>query len=244
MKSRNSWLTSSNVETIPPGLRPNNRKGNTMLNRLTLVLLVLLLTLPISSMGQNHKILLFVPEENPEYLVTDIMLKKEAGAMISILEDAGYMVDIATVSGNLVVAGKTSFRPDYNISEINVNNYVGLILPSIRTCHREPISAEAAKVIRQFAEQNKPIAAQAYGIEWLGEAGILSGRKFSFVSSSVNSIRLKNKLKGGILVDKRPIVKDGNIITSGVCPDISRRFNLPDGTTQLMRKLIKEIETS
>ena len=195
-------------------------------------------------MEQNQKVLIFVPEENPEYLVTDLMLKLEAGIMIRILEDAGYIVDIATVSGNEIVAGLTSFQPDYNISEINASDYVGLILPSVNTSQREPISDKAADVIRQFAEQNKPIAAQAYGIEWLGEAGILSGRKFSFVSSSVNSIRLKNKLKGGILVDKPLIVKDGNIITSGVCPDISRRFNLPDGTMQLMGKLIKEIETS
>ena len=206
--------------------------------------MVLLVALPISAMEQNQKVLIFVPEENPEYLVTDLMLKLEAGIMIRILEDAGYIVDIATVSGNEIVAGLTSFQPDYNISEINASDYVGLILPSVNTSQREPISDKAADVIRQFAEQNKPIAAQAYGIEWLGEAGILSGRKFSFVSSSVNSIRLKNKLKGGILVDKPLIVKDGNIITSGVCPDISRRFNLPDGTMQLMGKLIKEIETS
>lgn len=212
-----------------------------MLNRLFLVMLALMLMLPISSFGLNHKVLLLVPEENPEYLVNDLMLKIEAGAMIAILEDAGYDADIATHSGEPIVVGMTSFEPDYKISDINVNNYVGLILPSVKTPRRESISSETAKIIQQFVAQDKPIAAQAYGIVWLGEAGVLADKKYSFVSANVNNIRLKRQLKDGILIDKRPIVKDGNIITSGVCPDTSLRFNLPDGTVWLTRSLINEI---
>jgi len=212
-----------------------------MSNRLFLISLFLLIMLPLSSRAENPKILLFVPEENPRYLVSDLALKTEAGAMIEFLEAAGYKVDIATPSGNPIVVGMTSLKPDHKFSEVIADNYVGLILPSVNAHHREPISSEAVKVIRQFVEQDKPIAAQAYGIEWLGEAGLLLDREFSFVSAAVNSYRLKSKIKDGILIDNRPIVKDGNIITSGVSPDISQKFDLHDGTLWLTKALIEEI---
>jgi len=237
-------LGNPNEAKPKPGQGPLTGKELHMLNRLIPISLVLLIVLPLSAVAQNPKILLFVPEEDPEYLVSDLTLKLEAGAMIDILEGAGYKVDVATPSGNPIVLGMTSFQPDYKISEVSADNYVALILPSVRTRHRKAISSEAAKIIRQFAEQGKPIAAQAYGIAWLGEAGVLSGKEFAFVSASVNDYRLKSRLDDGILIGNQRIVKDGNIITSGVCPDISRRFNLPVGTKLLTRRLINEIETT
>lgn len=213
-----------------------------MLNRMILVSLIILLVLPVSSQGQNPKVLLLVPEDNPEYLVIDFMQKIEAGVMIDILEDAGYQVDVVTASGKPITVGMNSFQPDHSISEIDANNYVGLILPSMKAPRRTKIPAEAAKIIRQFADQEKPIAAQVYGIAWLGEAGVLSGRKFSFVDANVNDIRLKNQLKGGIFTGNYTVVKDGNVITSGVCPETARRYKLPDGTGPLARVLIKAIE--
>lgn len=239
---RELLIGNPNEAKRKPGQGPLTGKELQMLNRLILISLVLLMVLPLSSMAQNAKILLFVPEEDPDYLVSDLTLKIEAGAMIDILEGAGYKVDVATPSGNPILLGMTSFQPDFKICEVSVDNYVGLILPSVRTRHRESISSEAAEIVRQFAEQGKPIAAQAYGIAWLGDAGVLSGKKFAFVSASVNDFRLKSRLHDGILIDNHRIVKDGNIITSGVCPDISRRFNLPVGTKLLTRRLINEIE--
>lgn len=215
-----------------------------MISRMILITLIILIVLPISSQGQSQKILLLAPEDNPEYLVIDFMLKIEAGAIIGILEDAGYQVDVVTVSGEPIKVGMTSFQPDHSISEIDVDNYVGLILPSMKNRRRTQIPAEVSKIIRQFADQDKPIAAQVYGIAWLGEAGVLSGKRFSFVGANVNNIRLKNQLKSGISIGKSSIVKDGNIITSGVCPDTAQRFNLPDGTAFLTRMLINAIENS
>ena len=76
-----------------------------MLNRMILISLIILSALAASSQGQSPKILLLAPEDNPEYLVIDFMLKIEAGAMISILEDAGYQVDVVTVSGEPITVG-------------------------------------------------------------------------------------------------------------------------------------------
>lgn len=212
-----------------------------MKNRMIFGSLIILLIFSISSFGQIPKILLLVPEDNPDYLVSDMIFNIEAGAMVRMLEDAGYEVDVATGSGQRLTAGQNSFMPEYRFTEINVDDYVGLILPSVRASKREKYSEGATDIIRQIHMQRKPIAAQAYGIVWLGEAGVLSGKKFSFVSANVNSIRLKNRLKDGVLIGNRPIVKDGNIITSGVCPDTSRKFNLPDGTEWLTKALIKEL---
>lgn len=212
-----------------------------MMNRVILSCLIILLVLPIVSQGRTARVLLLTPEDNSKYLVSDMMLKIEAGAMINILEEAGYEVDVATGSGKTIVSGLSTFTPDHNFAEIDVNDYDGLILPSVKTPRSKKISEQAAKIINQFNDEGKPIAAQANGIAWLGEVGILSGKKFSFVSASVNNIRLRNQLKDGILINNRPIVKDGNIITSGVGPDISQKFNLHDGTSWLTKAFIEEI---
>ena len=212
-----------------------------MLHRILLIALILFAIHPISAIGQDNRVLLLAPEENPEYLVSDLMLKIEGGAMIGILEDAGYRVDVATASDETIVAGMSSYEPDYKFSEININDYVGLMLPSMKAPRRKSIPSEAARIIRQFAESGKPIAAQVYGIAWLGEAGVLSGRKFSFISAKVNNARLKRQLGKGIFEGRSYVVKDKNIVTSGVCPDAASQYNLPDGTARLTEVFIEEI---
>ncbi|MHC4558238.1 MAG: DJ-1/PfpI family protein [Planctomycetota bacterium] len=213
-----------------------------MFYRFVLITLVLVTVLPISATGQDLKVLLLAPEKNLDPMILDFMLMKEVDVMISVLEESGFQVDVATASGEPIITAMTTFMPDYKFAEVNVDNYAGIILPCLKAPRKKPIPPEAAALIRKAAEQGKPIAAQVLGIAWLGEAGVLAGKKFSFIDAYVNNSRLKHQLESGIYRGKSYVVKDENIITSGVCPDAAVRYNLPDGTARLTKVLIEEIE--
>jgi hypothetical protein len=65
----------------------------------------------------------------------------------------------------------------------------------------------------------------------------LSGKKYAFAKEEVESVpALKDAIYGG-----EGIVKDGKIITSGVCPYMTKTKGLQDGTVALTKALITEL---
>ena len=71
------------------------------------------------------------------------------------------------------------------------------------------MNARAVQLIRDFADQGKPIAAICHGPWLLVEADLLRGR----TATSWPSIRTDLRNAGAEVVDKRAVT-DGNIVTS------------------------------
>jgi protease I len=105
--------------------------------------------------------------------------------------------------------GKT-IRPDMTVDEARAEDFDALILPGgVRNPDHLRMNRRAVELIREFAKQNKPIAAICHGPWLLVEADLLRGR----TATSWPSIRTDLRNAGANVIDE-PAVTDGNIVTS------------------------------
>ena len=123
--------------------------------------------------------------------------------------------------------GKT-IRPDLTIEQARADDFDALILPGgVRNPDQLRMNARAIQLIRDFAEQGKPIGAICHGPWLLAEADLLRGR----TATSWPSIRTDLRNAGANVVDQ-PAVTDGNLVTS----------RNPEDVEEFTRALIDLIE--
>ena len=132
-----------------------------------------------------------------------------------ILTNRGAEVTLASPKRDPIQAtvhddpGKT-IRPDMTVDEARASDFDALVLPGgVRNPDQLRMNARAVQLIRDFADQGKPIAAICHGPWLLVEADLLRGR----IATSWPSIRTDLRNAGAEVVDK-PAVTDGNIVTS------------------------------
>lgn len=114
--------------------------------------------------------------------------------------------------------GRT-IRPDLAISDADPAAFDALILPGgVINPDALRMNGEAIRLIRAFAEAEKPVAAICHGPWLLIEADLVRGRRVT----GWPSIRTDLRNAGGILVDDEVVV-DGSIVTAR-CPDDVRKF--------------------
>jgi deglycase len=136
---------------------------------------------------------------------------KRAGATVELISpEAGQIQGF-----NHLDRGDT-FPVDRTVSDVNANDYDGLVLPggvanpdSLRT------HDDAVKFTRQFFEQAKPVAAICHGPWTLIEAGVVEGRTLTSWPSLQSDIRNA----GGTWVDEEVYV-DSGLVTSRKPDDI------------------------
>ena len=105
--------------------------------------------------------------------------------------------------------GKT-IRPDLTIDQANADHFDALILPGgVRNPDHLRTHRAAIQLIKDFAEQGKPVAAICHGPWLLVEADLLRGR----TATSWPSIRTDLRNAGADVVDQAVVI-DGNIVTS------------------------------
>ncbi len=202
-----------------------------------LFILLLLATVFTSCTKDTPKVLLYIRGDGLKSYDLELMLTKEVGVMKEILEQSGFEVACASVSGEPIVAGSTSLKPDLKLDEVSISDYAGFILSCM--ADSGSIAPEAVTMVRKAAAGDKHVAAQFGSVLILAKAGLLIGKKYAFAEEEdVNA----NDLKGGVY-SGTGIVQDGNIITSGVCPFWDRLRGLQDGTPELTRTLINVIKT-
>jgi putative intracellular protease/amidase len=183
---------------------------------------------------EPNKVLLFIRDGSMDL---EYMLEKEAGVMKETLEAAGYKVEIATLSGEPISAGSVNLTPDLKISDVSVPQYAGFILPcmAVDDAQTQP-PEEAVKMVKEAAAAGKPVAAQLGSIRTLAKAGLLKGKKYASV------LEYEDPYFEGSIRSGTGIVRDGNIITSGVCPFMARENQIQDGTEALVSALIDAIK--
>lgn len=111
--------------------------------------------------------------------------------------------------------GKT-IRPDMTVDEALADDFDALILPGgLRNPDHLRLNVRVIQLIKDFAEQGKPIGAICHGPWLLVEADLLRGR----TATSWPSIRTDLRNAGANVVDQ-PVVVDGNIVTSRKPEDV------------------------
>jgi len=109
-----------------------------------------------------------------------------------------------------------NFTLNATFSGIKAEDYDALVIPGGRAPEYIRLNEEVLKIVRHFAEKNKPIASICHGAQVLAAAGVVGGKSCSAypaVGPDVNSA-------GGKWVDI-PLDKghvDGNLVTAPAWP--------------------------
>jgi putative intracellular protease/amidase len=178
------------------------------------------------------KVLIYVKEESPQL---EYMLTNEVGKMSELLKGAGFEVKTASISGKVLQTGSVSLTPDYKFSDVKVDDYAAFIFPCMVS---DFASEEVVNFVKESVIKGIPIAAQAGGVVILAKAGALNGKKYA-----LNADASDNPDFTGSIYSGTGVVRDGFIITSGVCPWIAKETGWEDGTTKLAQTLIETIKS-
>lgn len=178
------------------------------------------------------KVLLVLPDGLPDYI--DKMLTEEVSVMKGMLEKAGFKVVAATTDGLPIKGSTVTFTPDLKFSKVKTDDYVGVIVACMGSGEPTPKPPGAVLIVKQTISQGKPVAASHSAVTVLAEAGVLEGKRYAFrMDAHPRFSGFAGAIYGGT-----GVVQDGNIITCGVCPQVSGQYILPDCTTDLTQAFI------
>jgi putative intracellular protease/amidase len=181
----------------------------------------------------DTKVLLFIRGGSPDWA---FMLEQEVGVMKRVLEDNGFEVAVATVSGDTISVGSITLVPDLRLRDVNIDDYAGYILPCMAASNY--VAPGAVEMVSEAAAAGKLVAAQLNSILTLVEAGLLKGKRYAFGAEIDAS---QYPLVEGATYAGNGVVRDGNILTSGICPYMARRRGVPDRTEELAQALADAI---
>jgi putative intracellular protease/amidase len=210
------------------------------------VVAILLSLVMVGAMAeaQSASKVLMIPREGKSSNL-DLMLSKQVGVMTELLQKAGFKVVVASVSGEHLKGVAYELKPDLKLTEVKIDDYAGVIIPCMATglFPGPPISPILISIVKQAVAKGKPVATGLGGAYILAEAGVLKGKRYAFVEDALNPIppHQKDPRFEGAIYGGSDLVQDGNIITSGRCPNLEARTGLPDNTPELTRAFIAEL---
>lgn len=205
-----------------------------------LFFLLLSVTLLVSCGGDRQKVLLFITDGSRDL---KYMLTEEVIVMKVLLEQSGFQVAMATLSGETISVDSVVIKPDLKLRDVSIANYSGFIFP----CMAPPwekvnnLDPEVVAFIEKISKEGKPLAAQTLSVADFAKAGVLVDKNYAFtIEPDVNEYP---DFKGGIYRGEG-VIQDGNIITSGTCPWKAREYGVQDGTRELTQLLIEAIRVN
>lgn len=150
-------------------------------------------------------------------LATDEFEDSELTEPLESIESAGAKVTIISDhNGEIKGKNNTKVAVDKVVDEVKANDYDGLVIPGgVKNPDVMRTHVKAIKFVRDFFEQNKPVAAICHGPWLLVEADVLKGRKVT----SWPSLKTDIKNAGGEWVDEEVVV-DRGLVTSRKPDDI------------------------
>ena len=156
-----------------------------------------------------------IPQSRVLIVATDGFEEWELFGPRQILQERGAEVVLASPKRDPIQAtvhddpGKT-IRPDLTVDEALADDFDALILPGgVRNPDHLRTNVRVIQLIKDFADQGKPIGAICHGPWLLVEADLLRGR----TATSWPSIRTDLRNAGAHVVDEAAVT-DGNIVTS------------------------------
>jgi protease I len=167
-----------------------------------------------------------IPESRILIVATDGFEEWELFGPREILQKRGAEVVLASPKRDPIQAtvhddpGKT-IRPDLTVDEALADDFDALILPGgVRNPDHLRTNVRVIQLIKDFAEQGKPVGAICHGPWLLVEADLLRGR----TATSWPSIRTDLRNAGAKVVDEAAVT-DGNIVTSRNPQDVEEFTN-------------------
>lgn len=133
------------------------------------------------------------------------------------LQETGYDMKIVGPEAKEVYRGEywLSVKSDFSPAEINIDDYVAIIIPGGRAPDRMRTNKGLVELAKAAFQKGKVIAAICHGAQLLIEADVLKGKRATcYVSVATD---LKNA--GGIYEDS-PVVVDGKLVTSRFPADL------------------------
>ena len=123
----------------------------------------------------------------------------------------GYTVDIVEPKRGETYSGKhgVPFKAELSPGEVKLTEYDAIVIPGGRAPDRMRINQGLVSIVRHANKMGKPIAAICHGPQMLIEADIVRGKR----ATCWKSVATDLKNAGAQYID-RPVVVDGNIITS------------------------------
>lgn len=176
---------------------------------------------PAYAQSSSEKILVIPREGYSQNL--DLAINKEIATMITVLTSAGFKVDIATASGSPLIGTTQKLENVNRLAEVNVDEYAGVILPgmAVGLFPGPPVAPEVVAVVKKALADNKPVAANLGSVNVLAEAGVLKGKKYSYLRDPLKpdgaSRDVDARFADAVYVSPG-LTQDGLIITCGVCP--------------------------
>ena len=167
----------------------NHLKFEIMKTKVLLLFCVIFITgcmsILISCKREVPKVLLFIEDNSVDL---GYMLTHEVGKMNELLKLSGFEVTIATISGEVLKADSITVIPDIKLSEVNINEYSGFIMPCMAPNDTIVTSGEI-NFVRKVVNEGKPIATstQIGAVLILAKAGVLNGKKFAFPKNDIDN---------------------------------------------------------
>lgn len=134
----------------------------------------------------------------------------EGLTVVDLVRRAGIEIEMISVSGNDTVTGshKIAFGTDVKKADADYASYDGIVLPGGMPGTTHLMEDETVnRVIKEFAQDGKLVAAICAAPSVLGNAGLLEGKTATCYPG------VEGKLTGANFVTNS-VAQDGNIITS------------------------------
>ena len=103
---------------------------------------------------------------------------------------------------------------DISASDVNPDDYVGLLIPGGRAPEYIRMYDEVIKIVQAFFKADKPIAAVCHGTQLLAAAGVLSGRTVTSYPACSAECRI-----AGASWKNEHVVTCGKLVTAQAWPD-------------------------
>lgn len=109
-----------------------------------------------------------------------------------------------------------NFALNATFADIKPDGYHALVLPGGRAPEYLRLNEEVLKLVRHFADKNKPIAAICHGIQILTTADVLEGKSCTCYPAVAPEVRRAGARYVEVAVDQAHA--DGNLITAPAWP--------------------------
>jgi protease I len=109
-----------------------------------------------------------------------------------------------------------NFTLNATFAEVRPEAYDALVIPGGRAPEYLRLNEDVVRIVRHFAETNKPLAAICHGAQLLAAAGVLKGRSCSAYPTIGPEVKGVGGKYVDVAVDRAHV--DGNLVTAPAWP--------------------------
>ncbi|MFY0481371.1 type 1 glutamine amidotransferase domain-containing protein [Flavobacterium sp. PLA-1-15] len=149
------------------------------------------------------------------------------------LEQQGWTADIVSLKEGTIKSWKdgnwgSEFKVDHTLDQVSSKDYSALVLPG-GVINPDQLRREekAVSFVKDFFNENKPVAAICHGPQILVDAAVLEGRTITSFSSVKNDM-----INAGAVWKDEEVVVDNGLVTS----------RTPDDLPAFNKKMVEEIK--